>query len=203
MNHMSNLSYSRTNHLMEYLSTFTHKKRHSDPAILKGVMDDFKLRGIDPQKASYHDISGSIRSFCKRYGGCDEYFKKYKIEWNDIIPYYEQIKGVNIKLTPEQEQELKNRFNEISCAYEKVKSPERCNTLSYSYTVHKLFKITGMNHHSNVCRTLLAPDKIHYFEDMWNKITYELEHSNSNYEWDGNNQINQNNIHVVQNDLNI
>ena len=106
-----------------------------------------------------------------------EIFKKLKLnEYYEHIPYIKsQITGIPApSINRETEETFKRMFEQIQEPFEKHRPKTRMNFLSYSYVLHKLCQLLGLNEYVQYFPLLKSRVKLRAQDDMWKKICFEL-----------------------------
>jgi hypothetical protein len=150
MQHEQNYSYKRLNHLKEKLNIFK-----------TNIPDDVYNRiSLDlTDKSSLLDI----RLALKKHGFVCK--SEYSVQIHRRLtnkPF--------LTLSDETESTLVNMFEKVQKSFVIHCPTNRSNFLSYSYVLHKLFKILKMNDHADCFRLFNNPDKLREYDMCWNKI---------------------------------
>ena len=96
--------------------------------------------------------------------------------------YYEHIPHIKHRLgipapviTRETDETLRSMFKEIQAPFFRHCPPDRLNFLSYSYVIHKFFKILGMPEFCKYFPLLRSREKLHAHDVIWKKICADLD----------------------------
>lgn len=157
--------YKRINHFNEWLSQFQAKESTEIPdQVYNQIISEIKkLRITNMSKLT----SDKMR----------EILKKLKLN-----KYYEHVPHIINKLSGlpppimsrEIEEKLRAMFKEIQEPFLEVCPKERKNFLSYSYVLHKMCELLGLDQFLNCFPLLKSREKLHNQDIMWKQITHKL-----------------------------
>jgi len=102
-----------------------------------------------------------------------------KLKYNQ---YYEHTPYIVSKLTKKSppvlsrntEEKIKHMFKQIQEPFNKHCPSNRINFLSYSYVLHKIFQILGMDEYIHYFDLLKSREKLRVQEEIWKKICIDL-----------------------------
>ena len=158
--------YKRINHFNEWLSQFQAKESTEIPDfVYEKILSEIKklriknLAKLTPDKMR-------------------EILKKHKLN-----KYYEHVPHIINKLsglTPpimsrEIEEKLRSMFKEIQEPFLEICPKDRKNFLSYSYVLHKMCELLGLDEFLNCFPLLKSREKLHNQDIMWKQITSKLD----------------------------
>ena len=158
-------AYKRLNHLNEWLSQFQAKESTFIPVeIIEKLKNECKKERI----ANIKKIRASkIRSYLKKLG---------------LTKYYEHIPHIMTKITGvpppiiprEQEEILRNMFMQIQIPFNRHCPKKRKNFLSYSYVLHKMTQLLGMDELTTCFPLLKSRTKLYQQDKIWKDICGDL-----------------------------
>ena len=165
MQETSYFCYKRINHFNEWLSQFQAKESTEIPDFVydKIISEIKKLRITNMSKLTPDKMR--------------EILKKHKLN-----KYYEHVPHIINKLSGlpppimsrEIEEKLRSMFKEIQEPFLEVCPKDRKNFLSYSYVLHKMCELLGLDEFLNCFPLLKSREKLHNQDIMWKKITAKL-----------------------------
>jgi hypothetical protein len=98
-----------------------------------------------------------------------------------LSKYYEHIAHIKHMLgipapviNRETDEALRSMFKEIQAPFIKHCPPDRFNFLSYSYVLHKFFKLLNMPEFCKYFPLLKSREKLHIHDTIWKKICADL-----------------------------
>lgn len=167
-------TYDKRSHLEDWLKRFQAKENRGIP---QEILDKVIL---EAQKERVKDLQTLT----------EEKIKKYlkKLNLND---YYDNVIGIinrinnrpPFTLTIEIEDKIKLMFQQIQDPYENFKPSGRKNFLSYSYTLHKFFKILGLHEFAKYFPLLKSTDKLRQQDDIFKKIVGHMSQIDKTTKW--------------------
>ena len=158
--------YKRINHFNEWLSQFQAKESTEIPDfVYEKILSEIKklriknLAKLTPDKMR-------------------EILKKHKLN-----KYYEHVPHIINKLSGlpppimsrEIEEKLRSMFKEIQEPFLEICPKDRKNFLSYSYVLHKMCELLGLDEFLNCFPLLKSREKLHNQDIMWKQITNKLD----------------------------
>ncbi len=165
INENSYFCYKRINHFNEWLSQFQAKESTEIPEhIYCKIVDEIrKMRIYNLNQLT----SDKMRQILK------------KLKFNK---YYEHIPHLINKLSglppPIMSREVENKlrimFKEIQEPFIETCPKDRKNFLSYSYVLHKMCQLLGLDEFLTCFPLLKSREKLHNQDIMWRKITEKL-----------------------------
>lgn len=157
--------YKRINHFNEWLSQFQAKESTEIPEhVYNEIISEIKkLRIVNMSKLTPDKMR--------------EILKKHKLN-----KYYEHVPHIINKLSGlpppimnrEIEEKLRSMFKEIQEPFLEVCPKERKNFLSYSYVLHKMCELLGLDEFLTCFPLLKSREKLHNQDIMWKQITGKL-----------------------------
>ena len=157
--------YKRINHFNEWLSQFQAKESTEIPDfVYEQILHEIKkLRISNMNKLT----PGKMR----------EILKKLKLN-----KYYEHVPHIINKLSGlpppimsrDIEDKLRHMFKEIQEPFIEICPKDRKNFLSYSYVLHKMCELLGLDEFLNCFPLLKSREKLHNQDIMWKQITQRL-----------------------------
>ena len=157
--------YKRINHFNEWLSQFQAKESTEIPDnVYDQIINEIKKLRITNMLKLTPDKMREI-------------LKKLKLN-----KYYEHVPHIINKLSGlpppimsrEIEEKLRSMFKEIQEPFLEVCPKDRKNFLSYSYVLHKMCELLGLDQFLNCFPLLKSREKLHNQDIMWKQITYRL-----------------------------
>jgi len=159
-------SYDRLNHMVEWLNSIQAKEKTEIPEdVLTALKNEFKKQGTVLRK----DIKPTkVKAYLKKLG-----MAKYYEHVNYITSL---LNGVPAPSFPsELEDKLKKMFMMIQKPFEKHRTPDRKNFMSYSYTLYKFCELLGEDSYLKHFSLLKSSQKLFGQDAMWKKICEELD----------------------------
>ena len=157
--------YKRINHFNEWLSQFQAKESTEIPEyVYNDIISEIKkLRIVNMSKLTPDKMR--------------EILKKHKLN-----KYYEHVPHIINKLSSlpppimnrEIEEKLRSMFKEIQEPFLEICPKDRKNFLSYSYVLHKMCELLGLDEFLNCFPLLKSREKLHNQDIMWKQITHKL-----------------------------
>jgi hypothetical protein len=157
----ASFAYKRINHLNECLAQLQAKESTEIPEeVFNTVVIEIKKNRIKDMNKLTNE---RMRDFLKKHG-----FNKY----------YEHIPYIKHRITkippPEMSKDLEDKIRKMFCEaqipYNEIKTSERKNFLSYSYTVHKIVEILGRHDLKKFLPLLRNRNKLAEQDKMWQRI---------------------------------
>tara|TARA_Y100000389_G_scaffold190678_1_gene215772 strand:- start:5487 stop:6761 length:1275 start_codon:yes stop_codon:yes gene_type:complete len=161
----SYFAYKRINHFKEWLSQFQAKESTNIP------QDVYDAVLIEIKKAQIKNLATlkteTIRQFLK------------KLRLNKFYEHIPQIINKLNKLPPpvidmEIEEKLCSMFNEIQEPFQECRPANRKNFLSYSYTLHKMTELLGLEQFRQCFNLLKSREKLKQQDRIWQCICKKL-----------------------------
>lgn len=152
--------YKRINHLIECLNQFQAKESVEIPAdIYVKLTEEIKKYRLTKDEITFFNVKKIL--------------KKLRLH-----QYYEHIPHIISKITGKPapvisrdvEEKIKAMFRQIQEAFSKYCPNNRKNFLSYSYLLHKFFKILHMDEFAEYFPLLKSPEKLRAQDEIWKKI---------------------------------
>ena len=165
VNENSYFCYKRINHFNEWLSQFQAKESTEIPEfIYNKIVDEIR-------KMRIYNLNQLTRDKMRQI------LKKLKFN-----KYYEHIPHLINKLSglppPIMSREIENKlrimFKEIQEPFIETCPKDRKNFLSYSYVLHKMCELLGLDEFLTCFPLLKSREKLHNQDIMWRKITQKL-----------------------------
>jgi len=162
---VSYFAYKRINHFNEWLAQFQAKESTEIPEhVYNDIISEIKkLRIVNMSKLTPDKMR--------------EILKKHKLN-----KYYEHVPHIINKLSGlpppimnrEIEEKLRSMFKEIQEPFLEICPKDRKNFLSYSYVLHKMCELLGLDEFLNCFPLLKSREKLHNQDIMWKQITHKL-----------------------------
>lgn len=156
--------YKKINHLKEKLNQFQSKETADvSNEIYEKIYSELKKKRINFENATPSDIKNILKE-------------------NRLTNYYEHLQQIYCKITNcqpivlsrETEETIISMFQSMQEPFQKYRPNDRSNFLSYSYVLNKLFKIIGLETHSNFFYLLKSKDKLRDQDNIWAKICKDM-----------------------------
>jgi hypothetical protein len=157
--------YKRANHLSEWLNQFQAKESTDIPdTVIEAIREELKKKRItNKNKITIQRVKGIL--------------KKLKMS-----EYYEHSVYIVSKLTDkpppslsrEMEEKIKYMFKQVQEPFSRHCPASRINFLSYSYVLHKIFRILDLPY-VHYFELLKSKEKLRAQEIIWEKICNDLE----------------------------
>uniref|UniRef100_A0A6C0E4F6 Uncharacterized protein n=1 Tax=viral metagenome TaxID=1070528 RepID=A0A6C0E4F6_9ZZZZ len=167
-------TYDKRSHLEDWLKRFTAKE---NKAIPQEILDKVIL---EANKERIKDLNLLTEEKVKRY------LKKLNLNdyYDNVISIINRINSrPPFTLTSEVENKIKFMFQQIQEPYEKHKPKHRKNFLSYSYVLHKIFQILGLQEFAKYFPLLKSPDKLRQQDEIFKKIVEEMAEKDKTTNW--------------------
>ena len=157
--------YKRINHFNEWLSQFQAKESTEIPDfVYEQILREIKKLRI----SNMNKLTPSKMR---------EILKKLKLN-----KYYEHVPHIINKLSGlpppimsrDVEDKLRHMFKEIQEPFIEICPKDRKNFLSYSYVLHKMCELLGLDEFLNCFPLLKSREKLHNQDIMWKQITQRL-----------------------------
>lgn len=174
MDYRPQFTYKKSTHLDEWIRRF-QAKEHKDIPV--DVLDKVILEAY---KERVKDLSTLTEQTVKKY------LKKLNLNdyYDNVIAIINRInKRPPFILTNEIEDKIKTMFQQIQLPFEKHKTGNRKNMLSYSYILNKFFLILGLPEFSRYFFLLKSADKLRVQDDIFKKIVDELKVTDPKTGW--------------------
>ena len=159
-------SYKRINHFQEWLASIQAKENMDIPQeILDRIMEQlWQQRIVKEDDITVHRVRDILKNLKER-------------------KYYEHVQLITCKITgreppkmtPEQEECIKNAFMAATQAFQRHCPPDRKNMVSYSYSLLKLCELLGYDHFVPYFMVLKGKEKLSRVENLWRKICEDLD----------------------------
>lgn len=160
---MSSFAYKRASHLAERLNQLQARENFDIPedVFVKVYAELKKIRKLDDVRPDL------IRSVLKK-------LKLSKL-YEHIGIIYSRLTGAPPpQLTEAQEARIKSMFAEIQGPFDKACPAKRKNFLSYSFVLHKICQLLGLDHLLPYFPLLKSAEKLHQQDVIWRQICGEL-----------------------------
>jgi len=157
--------YKRINHLMEWLNQFQAKESTDIP---DNVYEDIKaeLKKMKITKISKITVN-RVKNILKKL--------KYSEYYEHTVYIVSQLTNrYPPSLSREIEEKIKYMFKQIQEPFIRHCPSSRINFLSYSYVLHKIFKIIGLDEYLHYFELLKSREKLRIQENIWSKICEDL-----------------------------
>jgi hypothetical protein len=157
--------YKRINHFMEWLNQFQAKESTDIP---EQVYVDIRAELKKQKITNVNQISTKrVRIILKKL--------KYSEHYEHTIYIVCRLTGKTPPtLSRETEEKIKTMFKQIQEPFMRHCPPSRINFLSYSYVLHKIFKIIKLEKYTAFFELLKSKEKLRSQEEMWKKICDDL-----------------------------
>ncbi len=159
--------YKRANHFCEWVNTSMAKQNCEIP---KDIIDNCMKR-LAREKILPEQIDAArIRQVLKE-------LKLRKYYEHSLLIACRLTGKTPPRITPEQEEELRNMFAQMQEPFEQVRDklfPERKNFLSYSYILFKFCEILGLQDFKQNFTLLKGRDKLHKQDQIFRAICQKL-----------------------------
>jgi hypothetical protein len=165
MKDSSYFNYKKINHLNEWLAQFQAKESTDIPEeVYDRILMVFKkeritdVADLKPEK---------LRSILKQLS-----LNKY---YEHIPHIINRLNGLPPpRLSPEDEEAIRQMFRDIQTPFMKHCNPERKNFLSYSYVLHKFCLILNKREFIDCFPLLKSREKLYEMDQTWKKICADL-----------------------------
>lgn len=167
-------TYDKMTHLEDWLRRFQAKENRIIP---QEILDKVIL---EANKERISDLNLLTEEKVKKY------LKKLSLNeyYDNVIAIINRINSrPPFTLTPEIEEKIKSMFQQIQIPYEKHKPKNRKNFLSYSYVLHKMFQILGLNEFSKYFPLLKSADKLRQQDEIFKKIVADMAQVDKSVKW--------------------
>lgn len=156
--------YKKINHLKEKLSQFQSKESIDVPEeICNIIKKELSKKGIRHKTCGPKDI----RAILKRH--------RLTIYYEHLQQIYCKISETEpITLSRETEDTIINKFQSMQESFHRHRPKYRSNFLSYSYVLHKIFRILKMPQHAKYFSLLKSKDKLREQDNIWAKICKDM-----------------------------
>ena len=161
----SYFAYKRINHFKEWLAQFQAKETTEVP------QDVYDLILIEIKKARIHNLANLKHDMIRKF------LKKLRLN-----KYYEHIPQILNKLnrlpppiiSREIEEKLCSMFHEIQEPFKDCCPSNRKNFLSYSYVLHKMTELLGLDEFKTCFNLLKSREKLKQQDCIWQCICKKL-----------------------------
>lgn len=166
----TSFSYRRVHHFSIWLNTFQARENVSVPQdvidmIMQCLYYEFNIQD------SRQITPGLVRKVLKHLNRKEVPMNKY---YENTVLISCRISGKTPpRLEPDQERLLKTMFNAIQPVFERHKSKDRKNFLSYSYVLYKLMEIIGLPY-LEYFPLLKSEKKKQNLDNIWRNICLDL-----------------------------
>lgn len=156
--------YKKTNHMKEKLNQFQSKENADIPnEVYLSIQEELRKKRINIEDVTPSDIKEILKK------------NRYTNHYEHLQQIYCKITGTPpIALSRELETKIISMFQSIQESFQKYKSDERSNFLSYSYVLNKLFRILGYEKHSDFFYLLKSKEKLRDQDNTWAKICKDM-----------------------------
>lgn len=164
MKHLLNL-VNLINVVIHGLNQFQAKETTDIPdSVYDDIMAELKKMKITKkEKITVHRIKGIL----KKLKYCDYY--------EHSVYIVSRLTGRSPPiLSRETEETIKTMFRQIQEPFNRHCPSNRINFLSYSYVLHKIFKIIGLDEYAVYFELLKSREKLRMQENIWEKICNDL-----------------------------
>lgn len=156
--------YKKINHLIEKLNQFQSKETNNIPDyVFEAVEEEIRKRRIDTSEVTIDFVRRVLKKY--RY---NKYYENKQYIFSKVTNTPPPI------LTRDQEEEIKKRFRMLEEPFMRHRPKDRNNFLNYSFVLHKIFKIMGMDNHAKYFTLLKSKDKLKQQDKIWEKICNDL-----------------------------
>ena len=139
---------------------------------LEEVLDMILIEMKKEGKTNLANLNRSrVRKYLSKYSHLE--YSKYYDNINQIIWNLSNIPPLN--MSPEVEEQLCMMFEKIQDPFERHRSSNRINFLSYSYVIHKFCQLLGYTQYLSYFTLLKSKDKLHEQDKIWKKICDDLD----------------------------
>jgi hypothetical protein len=162
----SQYSYKRINHFTMWLALVQGKETHrvDDDTLARIMSDLYHRQGI----ARAVDITNKrVRETLRRL--------KMRKAYDNVAQITQRLSGVQAsRVTPQQEEKLRNMFMQIQPAFQRHAPSTRTNFLSYSYVLYRCFQVLKLDHMLDTVTLLKGRDKLENNDIIFRKIAKDL-----------------------------
>jgi len=156
--------YKKINHLIEKLNQFQSKETNNIPdEVFEIVEQEIYKRRLDKDDVTLEFVRDVLKR--NRY---HKYYENTQYIFSKVTDTPPPI------LTRDEEEEIKKRFRMLEEPFMRHRPLDRSNFLNYSFVLHKIFKIMGMNNHAKYFTLLKSKDKLKLQDKIWEKICNDL-----------------------------